>query len=176
MARIVIGAALAIVLSALTADAQSPYAGQESRPIKALSSEEIADYLAGKGLGLAKAAELNGYPGPKHVLELAGELNLTPDQKARTEALFRTMQARAIALGTALVEEERALDRLFQSHAVTPETLAGSLARIGALQGQVRQVHLDAHLEQTALLTQDQVRRYNHLRGYANQGHQPHRH
>ena len=37
-------------------------------------------------MGLAKAAELNHYPGPAHVLTLATELALTPDQKARTDA------------------------------------------------------------------------------------------
>ena len=62
------------------------------------------------------------------------------------------MQARAIPLGKELVEEERALNHLFASRSVTPEALSSSLARIGKLQGQVRQVHLEAHIEQTAML------------------------
>jgi Spy/CpxP family protein refolding chaperone len=140
--------------------------GQEFREIKALSEQEISDYLAGKGVGLAKAAELNGYPGPAHVLELAAQLNLTANQKANTEALFKRMQANAIPLGKQLVEEERALDKLFASHAVTAETLDTSLARIARVQGQVRQVHLQAHLEQITLLTPEQVEQYNRLRGY----------
>ncbi len=49
------------------AAAQSPYAGMQARPIKALSAEQIADLKAGRGLSLALAAELNGYPGPRHV-------------------------------------------------------------------------------------------------------------
>jgi hypothetical protein len=146
--------------------AQSPYAGQESREIKSLSAQEISDYLSGKGMGLAKAAELNGYPGPAHVLEFAAELKLSADQKAKTEALFKRMQGTAIPLGKELVAEERALDRLFASHSVTPETLKTSLARIATLQGQVRQVHLQAHLEQIALLRPEQVQEYNRLRGY----------
>jgi Spy/CpxP family protein refolding chaperone len=118
-------------------------------------------------MGLAKAAELNGYPGPAHVLELASQLQLTAEQKAETEALFKRMRARAIPLGKELVEEERALNRLFASRSVTPETLNGVLARIGRqLQGRIRQAHLDAHLEQTALLSPEQLRRYNGLRGY----------
>lgn len=44
----------------------SPYAGLPAREIKALSPEEIADLAAGRGMGLALAAELNGYPGPRH--------------------------------------------------------------------------------------------------------------
>jgi len=80
-------------------------------------------------MGLAKAAELNGYPGPAHVLELAAQLDLTPAQKIKTEVLFKKMQARAIPLGKELVEEERALDRLFASRAVNSESLGQALAR-----------------------------------------------
>jgi hypothetical protein len=157
---------LMLIACSAGAQSQSPYVGQEYREIKALSPQEISDYLSGRGMGLAKAAELNGYPGPAHVLELATELNLTADQKVKTEALFRTMQARAIHLGKELVEEEHALDRLFASHSVTPEALDSSLARIGKLQAQVRQAHLDAHLEQTTLLSPPQIKQYNRLRGY----------
>jgi Spy/CpxP family protein refolding chaperone len=166
--------------SAVAHSQSSPYVGQELRDIKALSPQEISDYLSGKGMGLAKAAELNGYPGPAHVLELATQLNLTADQKVKTEALFKRMQARAIALGKELVEEERALDSLFASHSVTPDALASSLARIARLQGHVRQVHLQAHLEQIALLSPEQVREYSRLRGYGatpkNEKHEQRRH
>jgi Spy/CpxP family protein refolding chaperone len=162
------------------ARSQSPYIGQESREIKALSPQEISDYLSGKGMGLAKAAELNGYPGPAHVLELAAQLELTSEQKTKTEALFETMQARAIMLGKELVQEERALDRLFASRTVSSETLENVLARIGRLQGQVRRVHLDAHLKQTALLTSAQIDKYDRLRGYRmtqeQETHQPRQH
>jgi Spy/CpxP family protein refolding chaperone len=158
----------------------SPYAGQESREIKALSPQEISDYLSAKGMGLAKAAELNGYPGLAHVLELAAQLDLTSEQKTMTEVLFKKMQARAIPLGKELVEEERALDRLFASRAINSESLEQSLTRIGRLQGQVRQVHLEAHIEQRALLTPAQVEKYNRLRGYGTTGeqetHQPRQH
>ena len=180
MFRMLLGFMLALLAVSATADSQSPYVGQESRAIKALSPQEISDYLSGKGMGLAKAAELNGYPGPAHVLELAAQLDLTLDQKSKTEVLFKKMQARAIPLGKELVEEERALDRLFASRAVNSQSLAQALARIGRLQGQVRQVHLDAHVEQTALLTPPQVEKYNRLRGYGMTGepetHQPRPH
>ena len=162
------------------ANTQSPYAGQESREIKALSPQDISDYLSGKGMGLAKAAELNGYPGPKHVLELASELHLTPEQQAKTEAVFQRMQARAISLSTELLQEERALDRLFASRSATSEALERSLERIGRLYGEVRQVHLNAHIEQTALLTPDQIETYSRVRGYGvspgHDIHEPRRH
>ena len=89
--------------SVLAAPPVSAYAGQEARDIKAVSMEEISAYLSGKGMGLAKAAELNGYAGPAHVLELAQDLALTPAQRARTEALLATMTAKAVLLGQTLV-------------------------------------------------------------------------
>lgn len=180
MFRTLLGCTLVLLAVSAHAASSSPYVGQESREIKALSPQETSDYLSGKGMGLAKAAELNGYPGPAHVLELAVQLDLTPEQKIKTETLFKKMQARAIPLGKELVEEERVLDRLFASHTVNSESLGQSLARIGRLQGQVRQVHLDAHVEQAALLTPAQVEKYNRLRGYGMTGeqetHEPQRH
>lgn len=152
--------------------ASSPYAGQESREIKALSAEERDSLVSGKGMGFAKAAELNGYPGPAHVLALAGELRLNEAQRRDTQALFTAMESRAITLGKELVEEERRLDRLFADRAATRESVAASLERIGALQAKVRGAHLDAHLEQVRILSAEQVARYVQLRGYsAHAGH-----
>jgi len=150
--------------------ADSPYVGQESRGIKALSSQEISGYLSGHGMGLAKAAELNGYPGPAHVLELAEELELTGEQTEQTEALFQLMKSSAVSLGEELLEEERALDQMFASGAVTPDSLASALARISRLQGEIRRVHLDTHLQQTAILSSAQIEAYAEFRGYETTG------
>jgi hypothetical protein len=159
----VIAAALACPVSAFAA---SPYAGDESREIKALSDQEVADYLSGKGMGFAKAAELNGYPGPAHVLELAEQLALSPVQKTETEAIFRRMQGRASAAGKRLVAEERRLDELFASKAISPTLLHQTIETIASLQSQIREIHLQAHLEQTEVLSEIQATRYWHLRGY----------
>ena len=161
-------APLAISISA--APPASPYVGQEVRDIKSLSPEDINAYLSGKGMGLAKTAELNGYAGPSHVLELASQLTLTPEQRARTEALFASMASKATSLGRALVEEERKLDRLFATRAVTAELLASSLNEIGSLQAKVRGAHLEAHLAQVEILTSEQNARYAQLRGYGGAG------
>src|SRR5438034_1390401 len=104
---VLVAAALAIPVASLAA---SPYVGQTSRSIKALSNDEVSDYLSGKGMGFAKAAELNGYPGPAHVLELANELDLSPAQKVKTQAIFERMQTTARVAGGRLVGEERKLD------------------------------------------------------------------
>lgn len=142
------------------------YAGQESREIKALSAEDTQAYLSGKGIGLAKAAELNGYPGPKHVLEFSSQLNLTPEQKKMTAKQFSTMEENAVTYGRSLVEEERRLDQMFASKTITPELLSASLERIGQLQAKVRGVHLAAHLVQFRIMTSDQLALYMRLRGY----------
>jgi Spy/CpxP family protein refolding chaperone len=159
-------AAAILSLIAATVPAASQYAGEEGRDIKALSAQDVDGYLTGKGMGFAKAAELNGYAGPKHVLEMAGELALTDEQRARTQALFDSMQTRAVALGRQLVDEERKLDRLFASATVTQQSLEESVKRIGSLQADVRAAHLEAHLEQARILTPQQRAHYLQLRGY----------
>lgn len=169
-------AALLTALSPAHAATPAPYAGQESRSIKALSPDEVADLLAGKGMGLAKAAELNGFPGPAHVLELSRELGLTDGQREKTKALFESMDASAKRIGAELVAAERDLDLLFKTRQVTPESLAAQLQRVASLQAQVRGTHLAAHLEQVKLLTATQIARYNDLRGYSGARPQQHKH
>src|SRR5688572_7562486 len=106
---------VALALSGDLALAQShqPYGGLQTRSIKALSEQQLADLRAGRGMGLALPAELNGYPGPLHVVELADALALTQDQRNRIQALVRDMRTEAIALGERLIAEEAELDRQF---------------------------------------------------------------
>src|SRR5882757_3830289 len=118
----------AMLLAFGSAVAQTPYAGMQTRAIKALSDQQIADLRAGRGMGLALAAELNGYPGPSHVLELADKLDLSPDQRAGVQRLFDAMKAEAVPIGTKLVEQEADLDRQFAVRTVTPESLKASTA------------------------------------------------
>ena len=156
----------ALLFNFANANSVSPYVEQESREIKSLSTEDVQGYMSGKGMGFAKAAELNGYPGPSHVLAMASELSLTAEQKQHTESLFKNMEAKAISLGRPLVEEERKLDQLFAAKTILPESLAQSLKRIGELQAQLRQAHLEAHLAQVVILTPAQISKYVVLRGY----------
>lgn len=144
----------------------TPYAGQQERDIKALSDQQIADLRHGRGMGLALAAELNGYPGPMHVLELKDQLRLTVDQRLRFQHLYESMKAEAIEAGEALITGERALDRAFAEGKMTPEGLSALTARIGEAQGRLRAVHLKYHLTSTELLSHDQRQRYAELRGY----------
>jgi len=165
-------AAAAGGLLALPALAQSPspYAGQQGREVKALSADEVEGLLAGAGMGYAKAAELNRYPGPKHVLELADELHLTAEQRTATEAAFERMQTAAQGLGERLVAAERGLDSAFAEGTVDEPELRRRTAEIADLEGELRYVHLAAHLETRALLDERQVAHYAWLRGYGEGG------
>jgi Heavy-metal resistance len=148
------------------ASAVASYAGQQTRAIKALSAQEVQDLLEGKGMGLAKAAELNGYPGPMHTLENARAMGLSEDQKANTLALMNAHKARVKAIGQTLVAEEKNLDTLFSQGKITSEALDSATQKIGQLQAQIRADHLRTHLEQTALLSKEQIAKYKSLRGY----------
>lgn len=143
-----------------------PYAGQQARTIKALSPEEVAALLNAEGMGMAKAAELNGYPGPAHVLTLVKELKLTTAQRQQIQAIYDRMKAHAKPLGAELVERERVLDQLFAKGEITSDRLAAEALAIGELQGRLRSVHLAAHLDTRRMLNRDQIVLYEHLRGY----------
>lgn len=147
--------------------AASPYSGMETRGIKALSNEQIADLLAGRGMGLALAAELNFYPGPSHVLELADALGLTDDQVSRTKDLLDQMKAETIPIGKRIIEEETELDRLFAERKIAPTRLVEMIESIADAQGALRAAHLRYHLDMAELLTPGQVGRYSELRGYS---------
>jgi hypothetical protein len=117
-------------------------------------------------MGLALAAELNGYPGPMHVLELAQALGLSADQHQRVQGLYDSMKAEAIAAGEQLIDREAALDRAFKERSIDAPRLAELSAAIGRMQGELRAVHLKYHLTTAELLNSEQMRRYAELRGY----------
>ena len=154
---------------------RSPYAEMTSREIKALSPEDIARYRAGEGMGFALPAELNRYPGPRHALELADSLNLSAEQRRSLTAARDAMRDAAIPLGERIIEKERELDRAFAGRTITERRLRELTFEIGRLQGELRAVHLAAHLATTRVLSAEQAARYEHLRGYAAGGAE-HRH
>ena len=160
--------ALVATLAASGALAQShqPYAGLQSRSVKALSTEQIADLRAGRGMGLALSAELNGYPGPLHVIELADQLVLNADQRARMQQLFQQMKDETIGIGHRLIAQEEELDRQFADRKITSASLTASTAAIGQTQAALRAAHLRYHLLAAEVLTLSQMQRYAELRGY----------
>jgi Spy/CpxP family protein refolding chaperone len=180
-------AALALALAAAVAVAQphqhgqhkqvaQPYAGQQAREVASLSAEELRDLQDGRGMGLAKSAEVNGHPGPSHVLELAEELRLTPEQRQLVKAAFDRMKAKAKALGGAYIKAETAVDQAFKSGNANAAEVAARVVEANRLLGEVRLSHLLAHVEITPLLTPEQRARYAELRGYAGGGAHEHQH
>ena len=174
---LVICIALVVASIVCVAQSRSPYAGLEARTIKALSDQQIADLRAGLGMSLALAAELNGYPGPRHALELAKELGLSDAQRTKIEELFAGMKAESIPIGERLIAREAELDALFARNLVTMDSLFAATQAIGAVQASLRATHLKYHLLTMEVLTPAQAQRYNELRGYAGRReHDPGRH
>ena len=171
--------ALAVALSMLGANAHAQhaqsYSGQEQRAIKALSDDEVKQYLAGGGMGYARAAELNRYPGPMHVLELAEKLRLSDEQRVETEKLMQAHKAHARELGRKVVDSERRLEELFRSGSMDAEELARRVNAVAAAQGEYRLSHLETHRRMRPLLSTEQIALYDQLRGYgAASAHSPH--
>jgi hypothetical protein len=175
MKRVAITLALVLSTGASLAQSHQPYVGLQSRAVKALSDQQIADLRAGRGMSMALPAELNGYPGPLHVIEHANALALTSNQLGQVQRLYDEMKSDASTLGERVIAEETELDRLFSSRTVTGDTLTHATAAIGKTQGELRATHLRYHLATVEVLTSDQLQRYAVLRGYQNEhGQSPH--
>jgi Spy/CpxP family protein refolding chaperone len=167
---------LCLASAAAAASAQHHgYAAQASADIKALTASEIEQYRAGAGMGYAKAAELNHFPGPMHALELADAIGLSAEQRQAAQALMDRHKAEARALGARIVQSESELDALFRAGGVDEAALARLVRAAAALEGEYRLAHLETHRRMRALLTPQQVTRYDELRGYR-AGHGGHRH
>lgn len=145
----------------------SGYAGQEKRPIKSLSENDIAELRAGSGWGLAKTAELNGVPGPRHLLEMKEQIDLSSDQIKSIEKLFNEMNSAAVELGAELIEKERLLELRFQNNIPDAAELDSLIKDIGQTRSSLRFAHLSAHLKTPDILSDHQITKYNQLRGYS---------
>lgn len=156
-----------VVSSQAFAQSHSKYVGQEQRTIKSLSPKDIAELQRGGGWGFAKIAELNGIPGPLHLLELKDQIALTAKQVARISAIYKHMQTEARTLGRHFIGLERALDRDFRNGSISEASLTTKLERIATVRAKLRGVHLNAHLEVRPLLSGHQIASYNRLRGYS---------
>ncbi len=158
--------------------AASPYAGEDARPVKALSEDDVKALLAGDGHGYAKAAELNHYPGPSHALAMADALELNREQREVVEQARAAMKAEAIRLGRMLVDAEADLDALFASGEADAERVGALVREIGRIESDLRTAHLVAHLTTRDTLTAHQVNKYDEIRGYGKdtQGSAPHGH
>jgi len=167
--RILISGLIVLSLAGpVVADNVSPYRGQINTEIRGLSDQEVSDLREGRGMGRARAAELNGYPGPRHVLDAAraGQLTLTPEQTRAAERLFDGMAREAQRLGDKILREEQGLEGEFRAGRISEADLNGRTLRIAALEGKLRAVHLRAHIAMRAVLSPSEIQQYNAIRGY----------
>ena len=144
----------------------SPYVAQVTSPVRGLSAQEVADLRAGRGMGYARMAELNSYPGPRHLLDLQKELQLSTEQIEAIHAIFVEMEQQAQSLGQQIITEEEQLGVAFATNTLDETTLQRQVMQLANHYGQLRMTHLQAHLAVTPLLTTAQINAYNALRGY----------
>ncbi len=171
---------LSLVLLAMLIQASiskgSPYIGMETRDIKSLSQKQIADYLDGKGMGFSMVAELNSYPGARHVLDMAEQLQLSEKQIKKTNVIFQLMKIEAKKYGAALIEKEREIEYLFATKKIDAKKLNELTNGSAKIKAQIRLAHLNAHMSQQKILTEEQINKYDELRGYTVSQSQEHKH
>ena len=150
----------------------SKYIGQEGRIIKSLSPADIESLQTGTGDafgGMAKLAELNGYPGPRHVLDLTNELKLSDDQRKNITTIYDDMKEKAIELGQKIVNIERIANEEFANKSITDTQMKQLILKSSEIYGHLRYTHLNTHLRMLDILTPEQITLYNNLRGYSHE-------
>lgn len=141
-----------------TESAPAPTSGSG---MKALDKDDVADYSDGKPMRYARAAELNGFPGPKKALEWAEDLKLTADQKTSLDRIWREEKDSAAGFGKQIVEKEKELDTLFKGNAAPDEAkVMAVVSQIAKLEGDYRAAHLKANVATAKTLTADQILAY----------------
>lgn len=140
-----------------------------SLKISALSAEEIRGLREGEGMGLARPAELNGYPGPAHILEAAraGKIHLYAEQRQAIERIHAAMKVEAQALGQQILLQETALEAGFRTGRIGEADLVRWVEDIGRIRATLRLTHLRAHLHTATLLRPEQIEHYYQFRGLA---------
>jgi hypothetical protein len=164
MTRFLAATALSL-LAACAAPAQEPVRTPAPipappGPLHGISPEEVEALREGEGMGQARAAELNGYPGPKHALELADSLALSAEQRVRVEQIRAHMQEEARSLGAMILAGEAGLEASFRLREMTGEELDRRVLALGEQRARLRLAHLRAHLETAAVLTVAQREAY----------------
>jgi Spy/CpxP family protein refolding chaperone len=149
---------------------RTSYANQRVDESKTLSADEVQGLLNGDGMGMARAAELNHYPGPRHVLDLTSQLQLSEAQRSKAQQIYDRMHDEAIHLGRAILFKEEELDNTFKKDEVDSNKLKTLVMETARLRGELRLVHLFAHLEMKRVLSRGQIEKYDELQGYSTRG------
>lgn len=106
-------------------------------------------------------------PGPAHLLELKDQIPLTQDQVTQTQRLVDDMREAAIPAGERLIAAETALEAASTKGTIDEAALRRLLAEAESARTGLRFIHLSQHFKTVQCLKPEQIRRYNILRGYA---------
>lgn len=172
MKRITLAFAATLLASTLAARPQHSEPSPAPPAHHACLEAERQALENGEGFGMALAADRQGFPGPKHILDLREELALTPEQEKKVQLLFDHMRAQALAKGTEILAKEAELEALFASGVPETEKVRRLVKDSAALRADLRLIHLEAHLAAYAVLAPEARARYHELR-YAEPTH-PH--
>jgi Spy/CpxP family protein refolding chaperone len=148
-----------------TVHAQAPDTAASAKA-RSLPADEVSSLLAGEGMGQASAAEFNHYPGPRHLLDVADQIGLSAGQKDAIRQIYLETIDQARKTGSKMVDKEAELSAAFAQGKITEDRLRALVAEIAELHGQLRLIHLAAHLKTRPLLSAEQVTKYEKLRGY----------
>jgi Spy/CpxP family protein refolding chaperone len=120
--------------------------------------------LNGEGAGQGMYAEAHGYPGPKHVLDMQKDLQLSDEQKKSVQNIFDEMKSRAKELGQAIVKIEVELNSAFADGMISEKSVRDDSEEIGRIRGKLRSVHLIAHIKTKKVLNETQLAKYKKMR------------
>ena len=161
---------ITLMMCASLVPAQSIHGSHQVDEGKTLSADEIQGLLNGDGMGMARAAELNHYPGPRHVLDFASQLQLSEAQRSKTQEIYDRMHVEAVRLGRAILHKEEEIDDTFKKNDLDSDRLKTLVMEIARLRGELRLVHLLAHMEMKRVLSRGQIEKYDELQGYRIRG------
>lgn len=132
--------------------------------LKTLSDEEYTALLNGNDLyHMSLAAELNHYPSPEKALKYKKELDLSPQQLTKLNAIVKELHRKILEMGLIIIRNERTLDSIFKYNRLDNGSLIFYANRYGLYQGELRNVILQACFIAKNLLTPQQVSKIESL-------------
>jgi hypothetical protein len=133
-------------------------------PLKTMTDREYTAWINGDDLyHMGLAGELNGYPSPVKVVKYKTQLDLSPIQVSKLNAINKELHRKILEMGLIVIRNERTLDSIFKYHRLDNGSLIFYTNRYGLYQGELRNVYLQACLATRVLLSQQQIDAYEAL-------------
>ncbi|WP_304064342.1 hypothetical protein [Pedobacter glucosidilyticus] len=128
-----------------------------------LSNEQYLAYTKANPFELVLVAEINNYPSPQKALQYAQQLNLNAAQKSQITQILNEMARKAKEMGSFILAQESKLNTLFKEQKINDGSLIFYTNKIGALQGELRNAYLKAHIATKKVLSATQLQKYKQL-------------